>query len=146
VDVQPARDPQGSFFAMSTNTVRCCNCSVERHAYNGCADCSCGVPWTQHVDRDRDHSIEATFSRLAVVVLEKVKKFNDRKLNDGDRFWHAEEFKYRETVAAMAESLCETFKFHRPTFALSCGLYVSEGRDNYSDCRPGELTWEKPRA
>ena len=30
-------------------------------------------------------------------------------------------------------------------FAAACGLYVSDGRDNYSDCHPGELTWERPR-
>jgi hypothetical protein len=29
---------------------------------------------------------------------------------------------------------------------VDCGLYVSDGRDSYSDCCPGKLTWEQPRA
>lgn len=38
----------------------CCPHPVERHAYNGCANCGCGVQWTEHPDRDKDRS-EAAF-------------------------------------------------------------------------------------
>lgn len=34
----------------------CCQHPVERHAYNGCAECGCGVPWTKHPERDYDTS------------------------------------------------------------------------------------------
>ena len=34
----------------------CCPHSVERHAYNGCANCGCAVRWDEHPDRDHDRS------------------------------------------------------------------------------------------
>jgi hypothetical protein len=34
----------------------CCDHPVERHAYNGCAECSCNVLWVEHPDRDYDTS------------------------------------------------------------------------------------------
>ncbi len=36
----------------------CCPHPVERHAYNGCADCGCGVMFLQHPDRHRDTTPE----------------------------------------------------------------------------------------
>ena len=36
----------------------CCPHPVERHAYNGCANCRCGVRWDEHPDRDLDTSPE----------------------------------------------------------------------------------------
>ena len=54
----------------------CCVHSVERHAYNGCADCGCGVLWTEHPDRDLDMSqaaLDARAFRLnKVLYLSKV--------------------------------------------------------------------------
>jgi predicted nucleic acid-binding Zn-ribbon protein len=34
----------------------CCPHTVERHAYNGCAECGCNVRWTEHPERDYDTS------------------------------------------------------------------------------------------
>jgi predicted nucleic acid-binding Zn-ribbon protein len=34
----------------------CCPHAVERHAYNGCADCGCNVRWDEHPNRDSDTS------------------------------------------------------------------------------------------
>ena len=39
--------------------VKCCVHPVERHAYNGCANCGCSVRWDQHPDRDQDRSESA---------------------------------------------------------------------------------------
>ncbi len=36
--------------------ISCCPHTVERHAYNGCADCGCGVTWSEHPDRALDTS------------------------------------------------------------------------------------------
>ncbi len=36
----------------------CCKHPVERHAYNGCANCGCSMRWPEHPDRDQDESIE----------------------------------------------------------------------------------------
>jgi hypothetical protein len=36
----------------------CCPHPVERHAYNGCANCGCSVRWDEHPDRDKDTSPE----------------------------------------------------------------------------------------
>lgn len=36
--------------AGSVTRVRCCPHGVERHAYNGCANCSCSVRWPEHPD------------------------------------------------------------------------------------------------
>lgn len=46
----------------------CCSHSVERHAYNGCADCVCCVTWGEHPDRARDISSGAV-AALAVDYL-----------------------------------------------------------------------------
>lgn len=35
---------------------RCCSHPVERHAYNGCQNCGCGVRWDEHPDRELDTS------------------------------------------------------------------------------------------
>ena len=43
----------------------CCACPVERHAYNGCANCGCCMPWWQHPDRDSDRSESAHPARIA---------------------------------------------------------------------------------
>lgn len=41
----------------------CCPHPVERHAYNGCTDCGCDVPWNEHPDRDRDMADSAHLAR-----------------------------------------------------------------------------------
>jgi hypothetical protein len=41
----------------------CCPHPVERHAYNGCANCGCSVRWPEHPDRDLDTSPEAIAQR-----------------------------------------------------------------------------------
>lgn len=38
--------------------IPCCPHPVKRHAYNGCANCSCNVRWDEHPDRARDTSPE----------------------------------------------------------------------------------------
>jgi hypothetical protein len=43
----------------------CCAHPVERHAYNGCADCACGVRWSEHPDRDSDTTPSAHPARIA---------------------------------------------------------------------------------
>ncbi len=43
----------------------CCPCGVERHAYNGCADCRCPVAWNQHPRRDFDMTDAAEAARQA---------------------------------------------------------------------------------
>lgn len=42
----------------------CCPHPVERHAYNGCADCPCKVPWRRHPGRDSDTSPSAHDARI----------------------------------------------------------------------------------
>lgn len=39
-----------------TKDTSCCAHSVARHAYNGCSECGCGMPWTEHPERDHDRS------------------------------------------------------------------------------------------
>ncbi len=92
-----------------------------------------------------------TYDLTARAIKSRVEKFSDRRLNDGDDVWEARELELRCAVAATANAIAVAFASSDPTFdlaafAAACGLYVSEGRDNYSDCFPGELTWEKPRA
>lgn len=43
----------------------CCSHGVERHAYNGCADCFCAVRWTEHPRRSMDLSAPAIETRIA---------------------------------------------------------------------------------
>ena len=83
--------------------------------------------------------------RLAQAVRDQVGKFSDRRLNDGDDVWREREIEYRRGIAETANAVCVALQLDATTFAAACGLYVSDGRDSYSDCRPGELTWEKPR-
>ncbi len=81
---------------------------------------------------------------LAGAIKAQVDKFSDRRLNDGDDVWLARETELRCSVAATANAICVALRLDEARFAAICGLYVSNGRDNYSDCRPGELTWEVP--
>lgn len=37
----------------------CCPHPVERHAYSGCANCGCAVPWSDHPGRLFDTAIDA---------------------------------------------------------------------------------------
>jgi hypothetical protein len=87
---------------------------------------------------------------LANAIKSQVDRFDDRRLNDGDDVWLARETEYRRGVAETANAICGTLEgtdrtFDRAWFAAACGLYVSNGRDTYSDCYPNQLTWEKPR-
>lgn len=86
-------------------------------------------------------------ARLAEAVRGQVAKFSDHRMNDGDDIWRERELELRDGVAATANALCVALKLDAKTFAAACGLHVSDGRDTdtYSDCRPGELSWEKPR-
>ena len=92
-----------------------------------------------------------TYELVARAIKTIVDAFSDRRLNDGDDVWEARELELRCAVAATAnaivvELMSADIMFDLDQFAEACGLYVSDGRDNYSDCRPGELTWERPRA
>lgn len=91
--------------------------------------------------------------RVARAIKSRVDTFSDRRLNDGDDVWRERELELRGSVAATANAIAVEFTdndaghglFDIARFAAACGLYVSDGRDNYSDCHPGELTWERPR-
>lgn len=87
---------------------------------------------------------------IAEAVRHQVGKFSDRRLNDGDDIWREREIEYRRGIAETANAVCNALQLaaddRRRDFAAACGLHVSDGRDTYSDCRPGELTWEKPRS
>lgn len=83
--------------------------------------------------------------QLAEAVRHQVAKFSDRRLNDGDDVWRERELEYRRGVAETANAVCVALNLPAAEFAAACGLYVSDGRDSYSDCHPGELTWERPR-
>jgi hypothetical protein len=82
---------------------------------------------------------------LAGAIRGQVEKFSDRRLNDGDDVWRERELEYRQAVAETANAVCVALRLDAQTLAAACGLHVSDGRDSYSDCHPGELTWEKPR-
>lgn len=91
---------------------------------------------------------------VARAIRTRVATFSDRRLNDGDDVWRERELELRFAVAATANAIAVEFEsaafesaaFDLGGFAAACGLHVSDGRDNYGDCRPGELTWEPPRA
>lgn len=83
--------------------------------------------------------------KLATAIRGQVGKFSDRRLNDGDDIWRERELEYRLGIAQTANAIRVALDLDAKTFASACGLYVSDGRDTYSDCCPGELTWEKPR-
>ena len=92
-----------------------------------------------------------TYKLTARAIKTRVDAFSDRRLNDGDDVWEARELELRCAVAATANAIAVEFATHDSSFdvagfAAACGLYVSDGRDSHSDCRPGELTWERPRA
>jgi hypothetical protein len=91
-----------------------------------------------------------TYSLVARAIKTQVDAFSDRRLNDGDDVWRERELELRSAVAKTANAIAVEFHAENPTFDLAgfadaCGLFVSDGRDNYSDCYPGELTWERPR-
>ena len=83
--------------------------------------------------------------KLATAIRGQVDKFSDRRLNDGDDVWRERELEFRLGVAQTANAIRVALDLDTAPFATACGLYVSDGRDSYSDCFPGELTWEKPR-
>jgi len=84
--------------------------------------------------------------QLAQAVRSQVAKFSDRRLNDGDDVWREREIEYRRGIAETANAVCVALTLDAAAFADACGLFVSDGRDSYSDCFPGELTWERPRS
>lgn len=97
----------------------------------------------------RDH-LGTIYTMVARAIKTRVDAFSDRRLNDGDDVWHAREVELRCGVATIANAIAVEFHAANSTFdlagfAAACGLYVSDGRDSYSDCHPGELTWERPR-
>jgi hypothetical protein len=81
---------------------------------------------------------------IAEAVRHQVGKFSDRRLNDGDDIWRERELEYRRGITETANAICVALGLDAEAFATACGLYVSSGQDSYSDCQPGELTWEKP--
>ena len=83
--------------------------------------------------------------KLATAIRGQVDKFSDRRLNDGDDIWRERELEYRLGIAQTANAIRVALDLDPASFATACGLFVSDGRDSYSDCFPGELTWEKPR-
>ena len=88
--------------------------------------------------------------QVARAIKSRVDAFSDLRLNDGDDVWRERELELRGSVAATAHAIMIEFAsnvtlFVVARFAEACGLYVSDGRDNDSDCHPGELTWERPR-
>jgi hypothetical protein len=95
--------------------------------------------------------VTTTYNLVARAIKTRVDAFSDRRLNDGDDVWRERELELRCGVAATANAIAVEFHAANSTFdlagfAAACGLYVSDGRDNYSDCHPGELTWERPRS
>ena len=91
-----------------------------------------------------------TYTLTARAIKSRVGSFSDRRLNDGDDVWRERELELRCAVAATANAIAVEFagadpEFDIAAFAAACGLHVSDGRDSYSDCFPGELTWERPR-
>lgn len=92
----------------------------------------------------------APYDLVARAIKGRVEAFSDRRLNDGDDVWRERELELRFGVAATANAIAVEFAasdaaFDLAAFAAACGLHVSDGRDTYSDCHPGELTWERPR-
>ena len=96
-------------------------------------------------------ALKSQIAKVTGAIKSQAAKFSERRLNDGDDIWHAREVELRCGVAATANAIYIALKAADPTldaaeFAAACGLYVSDGRDNYSDCFPGELTWESAPA
>jgi hypothetical protein len=87
---------------------------------------------------------------VARAIKTQVEWFSERALCSGDDSLHRRECAFRCGVARTAQAIAREFHAeHAPFdiagFATACGLYVSDGRDTYSDCLPGQLTWERPR-
>jgi len=99
------------------------------------------APFVRPEDRMRQHDVD----RLAAAIRGQVAKFSDRRMNEGDDTWREREIEYRCAVAQTASAICVALQIDVAPFAAACGLYVSDGRDTYSDCYPGDLSWEKPR-
>jgi hypothetical protein len=104
-----------------------------------------GLSDLQPQRRPREEMQKRDIDKLAKAVRGQVDKFSDRRLNDGDDIWRERELEYRLGIAQTANAICVALDLDAALFAAACGLYVSDGRDSYSDCYPGELTWEKPR-
>ncbi len=96
--------------------------------------------------RPEDIMQQRNIERFAQAIRSQVDKFSDRRLNDGDDVWREREIEYRRGIAETANAVCVALQLDAAAFAAACTLYVSDGRDSYSDCHPGELTWEKPRS
>lgn len=89
------------------------------------------------------------FDMVAKAIQSQVAKFSDERLDNGDDVWLERELAFRDGVVATANAIRSEIvpthvQFDVARFAAACGLYVSNGHDNYSDCHPGELTWEVP--
>lgn len=106
----------------------------------GCAPSDSATP-----ERPESNMRRTDIERLAKALRGQVGKFSDSRLNDYDHSWRDPEIEYRRSIAETANAVCVALQLDAATFATACGLYVSDGRDSYSDCRPGELTWEMPR-
>lgn len=87
---------------------------------------------------------------VASAIHRRVEKFSDRRMTDGNELWREREIALRCTVAALANEIAKGFEAENPRvfdpakFAAVCGLYISHGGDNYSNCLPGQITWENP--
>ena len=95
--------------------------------------------------RLREEMQKRDLDKLATAIRGQVDKFSDRRLNDGDDVWRELELEFRLGVAQTANAIRVALDLDTAPFAAAYGLYVSDGRDSYSDCFAGELTWEKPR-
>ena len=87
----------------------------------------------------QEHDIQ----RLAEAFKGQVAKFSDQRLDNGDEILLERELEYRRGIAETANAVCVALQLDAAAFAAACGLYVSQGRDTFNDCHPGELTWEK---
>lgn len=97
--------------------------------------------------------LTTTQKLVAEAIKHRVDAFSDVRLNDGDDVWRERELEQRCEVAKTANEISKALEviadlehasFDREAFATTCGLFLSNGRDNYSDCYPGEVTWERP--
>lgn len=60
-----ARSVTISPFVPAPARVPCCPHPVERHAYNGCAECGCSVRWDDHPNKELDETTPAREARIA---------------------------------------------------------------------------------
>lgn len=64
----------------------CCEHPVERHAYNGCANCSCCVRWAVHPDRERDASPEGRRANARRRIIARMRRHPRASIRaQGDR-------------------------------------------------------------